>query len=363
MQRTPHTFVASIVLGVLATLAPSAGAAPDFSALPRTESPNLKRVKPPANPKVFNEHMPRDQIDQLPIPQQPPKLTAALLDLEKGSIEERVAKLKKKTLGDLVYVRGGSFMRGDFAKIAGIGAALTASMDDKAVREITLSDFWMGKYKITYAEFDVFTDATGRKRTGMEYKGKARHPLIPAGAYWQEAKDYCLWLGQVTGYPFDLPTEAQWEYAARSRGQFFATATDNGNWDKGRNAPFSRQADTIAEKFAENSIGRYPIGLFPPNPLGLYDMAYMTWEWTNDWYTEDAYETASKIDPSGPVSGKEKVIRSWSVGNGQIIGTSIWRKTKKPIPDGSVIFGEYIPDPTASSPTLRCVINQAPANQ
>lgn len=363
MQRTSHYAATFIALGVLAAFVMPASAEPDFSALPRIESPNLKRIKPPANPKVFNEHMRRDEIDKLPIPQQSPELTAALLDLEKGSVEERVEKIKKKTLADLVYVRGGSFMRGDFAKIAGIGAALTASMDDKAVREITLSDFWMGKYKITYAEFDVFTDVTGRKRTGMEDGGEGRHPLIPAGAYWQEAKDYCLWLGKITGYPFDLPTEAQWEYAARSRGQFFATATNDGSLVYGQNAPFYEQVGKLAKQYARTSTRRYAVGLFPPNPLGLYDMSFMTWEWTNDWYAEDAYEKSSTQDPSGPASGTEKVIRSWYLGNGQIIGTSIWRKTKAPIPLTQNLHDEYVPVDTYNAPTLRCVINSAPAKQ
>jgi formylglycine-generating enzyme required for sulfatase activity len=363
MFRTVPQPFQIVAVAVSALLAPAACASPDFSALPRTESPNLARVKPPANPRVLNEHMPRDQIEKLPIPQQSPELTAALLDLEKGSIEERIAKLKKKTIADLIYVRGGSFMRGDFAKIAGIGAALTASMDDKVVKEITLSDFWMGKYKITYAEFDVFTDATGRKRTGIEDDGEGRHPLIPAGAYWQEAKNYCQWLGQITGYPFDLPTEAQWEYAARSRGQFFATATDDGNWDKGRNAPFSGQADQISKKYARTSDKRYPVGLFPANPLGLYDMAYMTWEWTNDWFAEDAYEKSTTHDPAGPAAGAEKAIRSWYVGNGQIIGTNIWRKTSRPTPNRLNIHDQYVPEETYESPTLRCVINSVPSKQ
>lgn len=332
-----------------------------LSALPRTESPKLKQVKPPANPQVFNEHMRREEIEKLPIPEQPPELTAALRALEKGSIDERVAKLKAKTINDLVYVRGGSFMRGDFAKLAGIGAALTANMDDKTIKEITLSDFWIGKYKVTYAEFDVFTDVTGRKRTGMEHDGEGRHSLIPAGSYWQEAKDYCLWLGQITGYSFDLPTEAQWEYAARSRGQFFATATDNGNLDKGRNSPFSAQADQIGKIYARTSDRRHAVGLFPPNPLGLYDMSYMTWEWVNDWYAEDAYEKATTQDPAGPASGTEKVIRSWYVGNGQILGTNIWRKSIKPIPYRLNSRDQYVPDETSESPTLRCVINTAPA--
>jgi len=328
----------------------------NFSALPRTESPNLKRVKPPTNPQVFNEHMRRDEIDKLPIPKQPAELTAVLLDLEKGRIDERIAKLKAKTIADLVYVRGGSFMRGDFAKLAGFGAVLTPNMDDKLVKEITLSDFWIGKYKVTYAEFDVFTDATGREKTALDFASRRRHPLLPAGTNWEDAKNYCLWLKQITGYPFDLPTEAQWEYAGRSRGQFFATATDDGNWDKGRNAPSSTQAEMIAKQYVKSGE-RYPVGIFPPNPLGLYDMAYMTWEWVKDWHSESAYSEAPVNDPSGPVTGKEKVIRSWEAQNGQIIGTNIWRKSEKPKPDGETIGGTYFRNPTSFSPTLRCVIN------
>ncbi len=356
--------ITTCILGcaIFAAVNPVASATPDFSALPHTESPNLKRIKPPANPKVLNEHMPRDQIDKLPIPKQPPALTAALLDLEKGSIEERTAKLKKKTLADLVYVRSGSFMRGDFAKIAGIGTSLTANMDDKFLKKITLSDFWIGKYKVTYAEFDVFTDATGREKTALDFANRRRHPLLPAGTNWEDAKNYCLWLGQVTGYPFDLPTEAQWEYAARSRGQFFVTATDDGNLDFGRNSPHDVQAKKIANQYVKTGW-RYPVGLFPPNPLGLFDMAYLEFEWVNDWYSEDAYEESVSQNPTGPTKGATKVTRSWYIWNGQILGTNIWRKSEKPKPEGETIGETFFSNPTSFSPTLRCVINTTPAKQ
>ncbi|MCC4114393.1 formylglycine-generating enzyme family protein [Aromatoleum toluclasticum] len=350
-----------IVLTVLAWIAPaiSASAPGDFSALPRTESPNLRKVKPPKHPRVLNEHLPRDEIEKLPLPKQPPALTAALLDLEKGSLDERIAKLKKKVVGDLVYVRGGSFMRGDFHVQAGLSASFTPNLDDKHVKKITLSDFWIGKYKVAYAEFDVFTDATGRKRTGMEHEGEFRHPILPAGAYWQEAKDYCQWLGEITGYPFDLPTEAQWEYAARSRGQFFATATDNGHLEYGRNTPHDMQVKAIVTEYTKSGW-RYPVGLYPSNPLGLYDMAYLAFEWVGDWYAEDAYEKAASRDPRGPESGEQKVMRSWYIGNGQVLGTNIWRKFEMPVPNGRKVDGKYLPRQTYWSPTLRCAVKLNP---
>jgi len=331
----------------------------DLASLPRTVSPMLSKVKPPANPQVFNERISDEELAKRPSPKQPPELTRVLLNLEKGSIEERTAKLKAKAIADLVYVQGGKFMRGDFGKLAGFDA-LTFNEDDKVVREIILSDFWIAKYKATYAEFDVFTDATGRQRTGMEFNGESRHPLIPAGAYWQEAKEYCLWLGKITGYPFDLPTEAQWEYAGRSRGQFFATATDNGHLDKGRNAPSSGQARILTAQYVKDDGWRYPVALFPPNSLGLYDMAYHSFEWTNDWYAKDAYAKADARDPRGPETGKSKVIRSWYISNGQILGTNVWRNSNKPLPDDLVALGKNFPYPTAASPTLRCVVNSVP---
>jgi formylglycine-generating enzyme required for sulfatase activity len=347
----------------------------DMGALPREEPPSLATVKPPEQPRLLNEHRfflsARDEIDRLPLPEQPRELTAALLGLEQGSVAERVAKLKKKAVADLAYVRGGSFLRGAFAdRLEGEYAYSISNIDDKHLKEVTLSDFWIGKYKATYAEFDVFTDATGRPRTGMENDGDNRHPLLPAGAHWPEAKAYCLWLGEITGYPFDLPTEAQWEYAARSRGQFFTTPTDDGNQDMDRNSPSARHAENIAGKYARGLFAsRYPVGLFPANPLGLYDMAYLALEWVNDWYedadwyAEDAYEQAAVRDPQGPASGEEKVMRGGDGGSGWGLYTNISRHSKKPVlyeENEWDADGKPVPYSTAYSPTLRCVVNSTP---
>lgn len=324
--------------------------------LSKAEAPTLATVKPPGNPKRNHFHISEKQLASLPVPKQAPELAKALADLQTGSLEERKARLRAKVIADMVYVRGGSFMRGDFASLMNIEGVtrMTYKEDDKVVKEITLSDFWIGRYKTTYAEFDVFTDATGRPRTGMEYDGKYHHPLLPARSYWQEAKDYCLWLGELTGLPMDLPTEAQWEYAARSRGQFFMVPTDDGNVEYGRNVPYAAQEEVLSP--VGPYFGRYPVGLFPPNPLGLYDMSTDGTEWVNDWYAVDAYEKAEPANPKGPPTGDRKVMRS-GASDSPLIGSAVHRYSELLIPmrDGvAEERGRRVPMSTTSSPSLRC---------
>jgi sulfatase modifying factor 1 len=325
--------------------------------LSKAEAPALAAVKPPGNPKVSNHYISEKKLATMPLPQQPTELAKALADLQTGTIEERKARLKAKVFADMVYVRGGSFMRGDFAKLMGINGVtrMTYNNDDKMVKEITLNDFWISKYKVTYAEFDVFADAMGKQRSASK-QPEMRHPLVPAGAYWQEAKEYCGWLGQLTGLPIDLPTEAQWEYAARSRGQFFMIPTDDGTIDFGRNLPYPAQATHLSRALGLTWVDAYPVGLFPPNPLGLFDMSENGREWVRDWYAADAYSAAVPLEPHGPATGTRKVTRSWG-GDTLKIGVSVWRRSAEPTPmnkdeDG----GKLVPMETPFMPSLRCAV-------
>ncbi len=332
---------------------PPAKIGPSVGILSRAEAPALAIVKPPGNPKINHHFISEKKLAAMPVPKQSPELAKALADLQTGTVEERKARLMTKVIADMVYVRGGSFMRGDFSKLMGIEGVtrMTYNEDDKVVKEITLSDFWISKYKTTYAEFDVFTDSTGRPRTGMEFNAKRRHPLLPSHSYWQEAKDYCQWLGQITGLPIELPTEAQWEYAARSGGQFFMIPTDDGNIEYGRNLPYAAQAKKLSPI---GDYGSYPIGLFPANPLGLHDMSKDGEEWVNDWYAADAYSKSGTLDPKGPAMGDRKVVRSWG-GDDLKLGVTVWRHSERPIPIWGP-EGEFIPGPTSSSPGVRCVV-------
>lgn len=341
-----------------AAAASTVSSASALSQLSKAVAPTLATAKMPGNPRLNHHYISEKKLAALPVPQQSPELAQSLAGLQTGSIDERKARLKAKTMADMVYVQGGSFMRGDFTRLMGIEGItrMTSKEDDKVIKEITLSDFWIGKYKVTYAEFDVFTDATGRPRTGIGYGGSQdeRHPTVPARAYWQTAKDYCLWLGQLTGLPMDLPTEAQWEYAARSRGQFFAVATDDGNVEYGRNLPYAAQEEVISPI---GSMGVYPVGLFPPNPLGLYDMSDNGVEWVNDWYAADAYATADSRDPQGPATGTEKVMRSGAA-DSPLIGSTVHRYSAKPLwTEKDDDTGKIVPSPSAFAPALRCVVS------
>jgi sulfatase modifying factor 1 len=313
---------------VVATSASSAAGAEQvqpsaIDRLSKAEAPTLATVAPPKQPTLSRAYISEKKLAELPEAQQPKALSDTLMSLTTGSMEERQARLKAKVFADMVYVHGGKFQMGDFAKLLGIPGItrMTSKEDDKVVHEVTLSDFWISKYKVTYAEFDVFTEATGRKQTGMEYDASLRHPLVPARAYWQEAKDYCLWLGQLTGLPMTLPTEAQWEYAARSRGQFFMIPTDNGNVEYGRNMLYDEQAEKVSPL---SDFGRYPIGLTPPNPLGLFDMTRNGLEWVNDWYAANAYSKAARRDPQGPPTGVKKVARSGGA-DSPLVGAAVHR--------------------------------------
>ena len=187
---------------------------------------------------------------------------------------------------------------------------------------------------------------------------KTRHPLLPAGADWQRARDYCQWVGKLTGLPFDLPTEAQWEYAARSRGQRFVFPTDNGNIDHGRNVPASyAHMDMISPFPKDADIDKdyrpYTVGMFPPNPLGLYDMLGIGFEWTLDWHDPQH----SPVDnPTGPEKGTKKVVRGQPRKAGiRFYGVTALRGGAELNPMDE-FFGEKRPMPV-NGDGLRCVVN------
>jgi sulfatase modifying factor 1 len=275
-----------------------------------------------------------------------------------AELAARVQDLLAKVKPSLRLLNGGTFEMGDWGTES--GRPYDIDPYSRPVHKVTLDSFSMMAYKVTYDDFDVFTDATGNERANIdEIHLSDRAPKRPAGVSWYGAKTYCQWLGKLTNLSFDLPTEAQWEYAARSGGKKVLFATDNGRIERPRNFP--------KEWTYEEKEPLLPdVGSYPPNPAGLYGMSENTSEWVNDWFDEEYYKASPQKNPSGPDNGLKKVKRG-SVGGKAEIAAMVFMRTKavpQPLrttfPDG-VGFGEVtVPFPGYSgyaSTNFRCVVN------
>ncbi len=179
------------------------------------------------------------------------------------------------------------------------------SDDNVPIHKVTLDGYYMSAYEVTYGNYDVYSKVTQTPLACEEWrKFKDFYAAQkPVGISWTGAHNYCQWLAKETGLPFALPTEAQWEYAARNRGKVVVFATNNGKIERGVNFPQSME---------------YPmnIGQFPPNPLGFYDLSGNAYEWVKDWYSKDYYSHSPIKNPQGPETGIRKVTR----GGGAMVG-------------------------------------------
>ncbi|MEI9749308.1 SUMF1/EgtB/PvdO family nonheme iron enzyme, partial [Moellerella wisconsensis] len=199
--------------------------------------------------------------------------------------QAKANQLVQNTLDNMVFAEGGTFLMGDFGGKDGVSTLYySPRKDNKFVHNVTLDSFSLSKQKVSWGEFLLWLEIMDRPlpMSYIELREWVTYP--PAKEYikdnylasvnWQDAKDYCQWVGQQSGLPVDLPTEAQWEYAARSRGQFLRLATHDGKF---------------ASVIADDALSYAPLGERQPNPLGLYDMMGNGWDWTNDWYDANYY--------------------------------------------------------------------------
>ena len=161
--------------------------------------------------------------------------------------------------------------------------------------------FAVGRYPVTFEEYDRFARETGRGRSDDQNWGRGRRPVIDVS--WDDTQAYVKWLSKETGQPYRLLSEAEWEYACR------AGTTTRYSW--GNDLPTPKQAN-----FGSNVNKTSEVGSYPPNPWGLYDMPGNVWEWVEDCWNE-SYEGVPK-DGSPWTSGdcSRRVLRGGSWFNG-----------------------------------------------
>ena len=199
---------------------------------------------------------------------------------------------REKDGATVVYVPAGTFTMGSNANDANVGD------DELPQHDVTLDGFWIDQHEVTNDQYvrcvnDGNCD-TSRYADDATFNG-TDYPVV--GVSWNDAVDYCNWAGSR------LPTEAEWEYAARGKdGRLFP-------WDNdGVSCSLANYGGCIG---MTTVVGRYSKGV---SWVNAFDMAGNVWEWVQDWYDENYYENSPRENPPGPETGTIKVLRggSWS---------------------------------------------------
>ena len=211
--------------------------------------------------------------------------------------EERDLGLK------MVAVAGGTFQMGATSE-----QGSDAFSDEKPVHSVTLDGFYIGKTEVTQAQWEAVmgtTIAQQRDKAGASslYGVGDDYPMYYVS--WEEAVQFCEKLSRLTGKTYRLPTEAEWEYAARGGQRADGTKYAGGN-----------TIGDVGWYDGNSSNQTHPVGQKQANGLGLYDMSGNVFEWCSDWYGEDYYSSSPSVNPQGPASGSRRVNRGggWDYG-------------------------------------------------
>ena len=194
----------------------------------------------------------------------------------------------KKTDSQMVLIPAGEFT---------MGKDLNEGFDFSPAHKVKVDSFYMDKHEVTNGEYLLFCKETGNRlpefwNTDIFKSGEKYLDYPVVGVTWYDAKKYAEWAGKR------LPTEAEWEYAAR--GGLVDKDFPNGNeWTKENAIPDRSGWVNLIDPVEKNE----------PNGFGLYDMSGNVWEWVNDNYSADFYKVSEINNPKGPDSGKRRVIR------------------------------------------------------
>lgn len=231
-----------------------------------------------------------------------------VMDADHAGLHPEIQKLVR----DMVYVEGGEFMMGDDKWIG-----------EMPPHRVRLDGFHIQRYLVTQAQWEAVMG-----RNPSHFKGNANAADCPVESVsWHDCHDFLKRLKKLTGLGFRLPTEAEWEYAARGGQQGIASkdTTEGGllaalnplkrskrKQPKAHTYSGSNDIDVVAWYDGNSGTRTHPVGLLRPNGLGLHDMSGNVWEWCQDWYDRGYYVKSRLDNPKGPKTGHSVVLRGGS---------------------------------------------------
>ena len=213
----------------------------------------------------------------------------AIINYMATGIDPEAAKTKTYTVNgvqfQMVSVEGGTFQMG----------SETGDSDEKPVHEVKLNGFSIGQTEVTKELWEAVMGTNPSNWKGLK--------LPVEKVSWNDCQTFITKLNSLTGQQFRLPTEAEWEYAARG-----------GNQSKGYTYSGSNNLEDVAWYTSNSGSKTHDVATKAPNELGIYDMSGNVWEWCQDWYGSSYYSSSLINNPTGPSSGSYRVCRggSWS---------------------------------------------------
>ena len=206
----------------------------------------------------------------------------------KTAAKPSVAEVTAAIEANMIFINGGSFTMGCTKEQD------TCYASEKPAHKVTLSNFYMNKYPVTQREWETVM--------GTRPWFSKNCPDCPVEhVSWYDAQMFVNTLNQLTGKFYRLPTEAEWEYAARG-----------GNKSKGFQYAGGNNPDEIGWYTKNSNDESHPVGKKKPNELGLYDMSGNVWQWCQDWYDESYYQKSPENNPQGPGKDSYRTCRGGS---------------------------------------------------
>lgn len=242
----------------------------------------IESVKRTANKLMAGGPAPAPLIAPTPAPSRVEKVTQPRMPAVSSS---GVSFRDPVTGMDFVLIKGGCYQMGDE----------DGDREERPVHEVCVDDFYLGVFEVTQGQWKAING-----RNPSSNKNGDLYPVEDLS--WNDVQDFIKELNQKSGRYFRLPTEAEWEYAAREGGR-------KEKWS-GTNS----ESEIDAYAWYDNNSGRntHPVGQKRPNALGLYDMTGNVWEWAGDWYDRSYYEESPRSNPGGPGRGSDRVFRGGS---------------------------------------------------